>query len=149
MINCCTASEKLLLCLLCRIILKCFHAEADLSVFAVEVNNLSRDLLSDGKYIGWFRNMLSGDLGYMKQCIYARLPAQQMHRNLSYVQLYLLQRFLLRYFSAAVSHGFSSGNFRLRAILSPLMSLIRTFSFSPTLNTFFGFSTLPQDISEM
>ena len=50
---------------------------------------------------------------------------------------------------AAESHGFSSGNFMERAILSPLISLIRTLTSSPTLKTFFGFSTLPQDISEI
>ena len=36
-----------------------------------------------------------------------------------------------------------------RAIFSPLMSLMRAVTLSPTLNTFFGFSILPQDISEM
>ena len=35
------------------------------------------------------------------------------------------------------------------AILFPLMSLINVFTTSPTLNTFFGFSTLPQEISEI
>ena len=53
-------------------ILKCFHAEADLSVLAVEINNFSLDLLADGKYIRWFCNVLSGDLRYMKKCIYSR-----------------------------------------------------------------------------
>ena len=53
------------------------------------------------------------------------------------------------YFSAAFAHGLLSGNFKLRAIFSPLISLIRAFTLSPTLKTFFGFSTLPQDISEM
>ena len=65
--------RKLLLCLLCRMILKCFHAEADLSVFAVEVNNLSLDLLADGQSVCRFVNVISGDLGYMKQSVYARL----------------------------------------------------------------------------
>ena len=53
------------------------------------------------------------------------------------------------YFSSAFSHGFWSSNFRLSAILSPWISLIRTLIGSPTLKIFFGFSTLPQDISEI
>ena len=43
----------------------------------------------------------------------------------------------------------SEENFLLKAIFSPLISLIKTFTSSPTLNTFFGFSTRPQDISEI
>ena len=53
------------------------------------------------------------------------------------------------YLEAAFIHGFASGNLRLKAIFSPLISLIKVLMVSPTLNTFFGFSTLPQDISEM
>ena len=53
------------------------------------------------------------------------------------------------YFVAANVQGFVSSNFKLRAIFVPLISLTRTVSLSPTLNTFFGCSIRPHDISEM
>ena len=48
---------------------KLLDAEADLVVGFVEVNDLSCDFLADLEYIGGFLNVLSGDLGDMKQCI--------------------------------------------------------------------------------
>ena len=41
--------------------------------FSFKVNNLRRNLLTDGKNIGGLRHMLSGDLGNMKQSVNARL----------------------------------------------------------------------------
>ena len=44
---------------------------------SLKSTTLSSDLLSDAQNIRWFLNMLSGDLGYMKQSVYARLQLNE------------------------------------------------------------------------
>ena len=51
--------------------------QADLAVCLVEINYLSSDNLSYAQYVGWFVNMLSGNLGYVKKCIYTWLQLNE------------------------------------------------------------------------
>ena len=53
------------------------------------------------------------------------------------------------YFSAAFFHGLFSSSLRVSAIFVSWISLIMTFTLSPTLNSFLGSATRPHDISEM
>ena len=114
-----------------------------------EINYLSSDNLSYAQYVGWFVNMLSGNLGYVKKCIYTWLQLNECAEisHTCYLAFYYVAYSI--FLSQLRLPGLLSGNFKLRAIFSPLISLIRAFTLSPTLKTFFGFSTLPQDISEM
>ena len=123
--------------------LKSLHALGYLSVVFVEVNNLSLDL--PGR---WIIRQMAYLHGLWKSEIHEAMhlhlvPAQRMRRNQSYVQLCRLPILPAAYFTAASFHGLVSGNFKLNAILSPLISLIKTLIFSPALKTFFGLSTLP------
>ena len=50
-----------------RIVLKCLHAQRNLAVLCVEVNNLCGDDITDVQYVRRLVHMISGDLRYMKQ----------------------------------------------------------------------------------
>ena len=66
--------RKLLLSLLCRsLILKSLHAQADLLIIAVEINNLCGDDLANLQNIRRLINMIVRNLRNMKQCVYTRL----------------------------------------------------------------------------
>ena len=67
----CCVSIILMICL------KSLDAQADLSVLAVEINNLCLDLLTNLQNVRRLINMISGDLRYMKQCVYARLQLNE------------------------------------------------------------------------
>ena len=54
-------------------VLKSLHAQADLSVSLVQIYNLGCDHLACLQNIRRLLYMLSGDLGNMKQCVYAGL----------------------------------------------------------------------------
>ena len=54
------------------------QAQADLLVFAIEINDFCSDLLTYTQNIGGFLYMLLRDLRYMKQSVYARLQLNEM-----------------------------------------------------------------------
>ena len=56
---------------------KSLHAQGDLSVILVEVNDLSLDLLADLKDIRRLVDVSAGDLGDMKQSVNARLKLDE------------------------------------------------------------------------
>ena len=55
------------------IALQSLHAQGNLLILAVEIYNLCLDLLTDAQYVRRLLHMLSGNLGYVKQCVHARL----------------------------------------------------------------------------
>ena len=94
----------LFLSILCRCFgLKSLHAQADLLVFAIEINDFCSDLLTYTQNIRGFLYMLLRDLRYMKQSVYARL---QLNECTEVSHSCNTTSYNVAYFSAAVSHGF-------------------------------------------
>ena len=128
--------------------LKGFHAQADLLVLTVKVNNFRCNDLTDRKNIRRFRNMLSGNLRNMKQRVDSGSKlyecAEICHTGNFTLYNIACSKLLSRCKPRILLREFQrKGNFLTVDLFD------KDFQFLSNCKYFLRISTLPQDISEI